>query len=107
MLVDFLVRRRGFRCGTHFVSNDNRGGLHASDNSCLPPESVAGVRLSPRSGAVPCMPDFGDHHCIVHIQVRLWERYVVTARSKEMHKPVDVATYTLFSMAPVMRNFRC
>lgn len=59
--------------------------------------------------AVPChaMPDFGDHHCIVHIQVRLWERYVVTARSKEMHKPVDVATYILLLMAPVVRNFRC
>lgn len=47
MQVEFLFRRRGFRCGTHFVSNDNRGGLHASDNSCLPPESAAGVRLRP------------------------------------------------------------
>lgn len=48
-----MVRRTGhIWCATHPVDSANRGGHHAGDNSCLPPEPVSGVRLRPHR-AVP------------------------------------------------------
>lgn len=84
------------------------GAYHASDNSCLPPESVAVVRVCPRSGAVPCPYLTLGMIAALLTSKSFYENVMlpqVTDRNKVMRKPVDINIYTMLSMAPCMPNF--